>query len=79
MNITAKELTRLLKLDGWVEARWTTHGLAMTKSFPDGRTRVTVVPRRGVLAAGTFAAILGPRQTGLGRDGLERLIRRYGK
>ena len=79
LSITAKELIRLLTLDGWVETRWTLHGLGMAKRFPDGRIKVTVIPRRGVLPPGTLAAILGTKQTGLGRTGLEALIRKYGR
>jgi hypothetical protein len=40
---------------------------------------VTVIPdKRGPLPAGTLAAILGPRQSGLGRDGLLAMIQRHG-
>jgi predicted RNA binding protein YcfA (HicA-like mRNA interferase family) len=76
--ITAKELKRLLQIDGWTEGRKVNHGQAMIKRFSD-RTRVTVIPKRGTLASGTLAAILGPKQTGIGRAGLERLIKLHGK
>jgi hypothetical protein len=54
------------------------HGLTMTKRFGD-RTRVTIIPKRGDMPAGTLAAILSHQQTGLGRAGLQALIDKYGK
>lgn len=51
----------------------------MTKADETGRIRVTVVPdKRSSLPPGTLAAILGPKQTDLGRDGLAALIDKYG-
>ncbi len=79
ISITAKELRRLLEKDGWEVRRWANHGLAMTKTVTNGRTRSTIIPRRGILAGGTLSAILGSKQTGIGRAGLERLIDRHGK
>jgi predicted RNA binding protein YcfA (HicA-like mRNA interferase family) len=77
--ITGKQLIRLLRLDGWQVARKANHGQSLTKVFPDGTTRVTVVPdKRSVLPPGTLGAILGPKQTGLGRSGLNRLIDLHG-
>jgi hypothetical protein len=70
---------RLLRLDGWEAGRKSTHGVVHTKQFDDGRTRVTVVPdKRRPLAPGTLLAILGDRQTGIGRQGLLNLIDKHG-
>lgn len=78
ITVTAKQLRRLLERDGWVSGRAANHGLTLTKKIGD-RTRITVIPKRGDLAAGTLAAILGPKQTGLGRAGLASLIKKHGK
>lgn len=77
--VTGRQLIRLLKLDGWEEGRRVNHGRSLHKVFPDGTTRVTVVPdKRSPLPTGTQAAILGPKQTCLGRHGLAALIRQHG-
>jgi predicted RNA binding protein YcfA (HicA-like mRNA interferase family) len=71
------ELIKLLKKDGWVEHRKTTHGIALEKRVCD-RTRVTIVPKtRATLPTGTLMAILGEKQTGLGRLGLLQLLCKY--
>ena len=71
------ELIKLLKKDGWVEHRKTTHGIALKKRVCD-RTRVTIVPKtRATLPTGTLMAILGEKQTGLGRLGLLQLLCKY--
>ena len=73
--ITGRQLIRLLILDGWEEGRRTNHGRSLHKTFPDGRTRVTLVPdKRTPLPIGTLATILGPKQSCIGRDGLAALI-----
>jgi predicted RNA binding protein YcfA (HicA-like mRNA interferase family) len=77
--ITGKQPIRLLMKDGWTPGRRTRHGIALAKRFPDGRTRVTVVPdKRSSLPDGTLADILGSTQTGIGREGLAELIQTYG-
>jgi predicted RNA binding protein YcfA (HicA-like mRNA interferase family) len=77
--ITGRQLIRLLKLDGWEEGRRVNHGRSLHKVFPDGIARVTIVPdKRSPLPTGTLGAILGPKQTGIGRDGLAALIREHG-
>ena len=77
--VTGRQLIRLLIPDGWEEGRRVNHGRSLHKAFPDGRTRVTVVPdKRSPLPDGTLSAILGPKQTGLGRNGLAALIKRHG-
>lgn len=77
--ISGVELMKLLEQDGWVKQRSCNHGFALYKEFPT-RKRVTVVPnKRKALPTGTLRAILSQKQTGLGRAGLERLIKRYGR
>ena len=71
------ELIKILKIDGWIEHRQTTHGIALKKRWDD-RTRVTIVPKsRATLPTGTLMAILGKKQTGLGRLGLQQLLNKY--
>jgi len=76
--ITGKQLIRLLKKDGFVIKRRATHGVAMAKSVGE-RTIVTVIPdTRASLPRGTLMDILGPKQTKLGKEGLLKLIEKYG-
>jgi hypothetical protein len=43
------------------------------------RTRVTFIPdTRASLPIGTLRAILGTKQTGLGKNGLLKLLNKYG-
>ena len=83
MRITARELVRLLLRDGWTDEGPSRHGIKLAKLFGD-RRRVTQIPtkkyrsRSAILPQGTLNAILGDRQTGLGRQGLQRLIDRFG-
>jgi len=75
--ITGKELIGILKRDGWQVGRKATHGISLTKYIGD-RTRVTVIPdTRASLDRGTLMAILGNKQTGLGRKGLLRLLGKH--
>ncbi len=74
-GISGTELIKVLKKDGWIEGRRTTHGVQLTKVFGD-RTRVTIVPTKDKhMPNGTLAAILGPKQTGIGREGLLTMMR----
>jgi len=73
--VTGKQLIRLLQKDGWVEKGRSTHGIALQKPghYP------TVVPdKKKPIPDGTLGAILGPRQTGIGKKGLAALIEKYG-
>ena len=75
-RLTGPELIDLLVKDGWQVERRARHGARLSKRFPEG-TRVTVVPTRNdPLPIGTLNAVLGPKQTGLGRDGLLALLDR---
>ncbi|MFQ5864557.1 MAG: type II toxin-antitoxin system HicA family toxin [bacterium] len=68
--ITGNELLKLLSKDGWKVSREATHGRTLTKEFPD-RTRVTFIPETNEsLPKGTLSAILGTKQTAIGRKGL---------
>ena len=75
--MTGKALIRLLVADGWVRVRSNPHGVWMRKQ-EEGRTRFTTVKdTRENIPQTTLSQILGPKQTGLGRDGLERLVRQH--
>ena len=76
--ITGRQLMELLEMDGWTQGRRTNHGVFFSKQFPGERMpRSTVIPDKpGSLPTGTLGAILGTKQTGLGRDGLRDLITR---
>ena len=69
----------LLELDGWTRGRRTNHGVFFSIQFPGERMlRSTVIPDKpGSLPTGTLGGILGVKQSGLGRGGLQDLITRY--
>jgi predicted RNA binding protein YcfA (HicA-like mRNA interferase family) len=78
LSISGKKLINLAVKDGWVIKRRARHGVALAKKFTD-RTRVTVIPdTRAPLDEGTLAAIVGPKQMGIGKKGLAELIEKYG-
>jgi len=67
---------RLLESDGWIPFRRSRHGVFYYKQFDgESKPRFTVVPDKSTpLASGTLGAILGLKQTGIGRAGLQSLI-----
>ena len=79
-NLTGKQIIALLKRDEWSEGGKRTHGVFFSKKFPGERLpRTTIVPDKGdPLPDGTLGAILGVKQTGLGKAGLSELVQRYG-
>jgi len=77
--ITGQQLVRLFELDGWEPKRRTREGIFFFKRGADGRTRTTLITtKKTPLATGTLAHILGPLQSGVGRQGLEAMIERHG-
>jgi len=76
--ISGRQLMKLLRRDGWTQHRSSRHGIVYYKQFPSGK-RVTIIPNVSKsLPPGTLSDILGQRQTGLGRAGLVRLVKKYG-
>lgn len=74
--ISGNELIKVLVSDGWVEGKHSTHGAKLTKRIGN-QTLVTIVPTKNdSLPIGTLMAILGTKQTCLGREGLLRLLGR---
>lgn len=75
--ITGKQLIKLFQKDGWLVGRKAHHGLSLTK-FTGDHTKVTFIPdTRASLDTGTLGAILGVKQTGLGKKGLLELLNKY--
>lgn len=75
--ISGIELIKILKKDGWIEKRRATHGVSLIKRIGE-RTRVTIIPKtRASLPEGTLSAILGQKQTGIGKEGLLDLLDQY--
>ncbi len=62
--------------DGWSVKRRANHGLFLTKQFEETIRTTVVKDTAESIPNGTLSAILGRRQTGLGRDGLARLLGR---
>jgi len=78
ISVSGKALIKLALKDGWVIKHRATHGVSLAKKYPD-KTRVTVIPdKKALMPDGTLAAILGPKQMGIGRKGLAELIKKYG-
>lgn len=74
--ISGPELAKLLVKDGWELDAQSTHGQTYRKMV-SGELRITTIPTKTrSLCTGTLHQILGPRQTGLGRKGLLRLLGR---
>lgn len=75
LAVTGKALIKLLLADeGYTIWRVNTHGTILGK-WVDGRMyRTTIKDNREDIPPGTLAAILGPKQTGLGRAWLERKL-----
>ena len=71
----------LLERDGWVGGGRRTHGVFYSKLFPGEQfPRSTVIPDKSDdLPSGTLGGILGIKQTGIGRRGIQDLIDKYGR
>jgi predicted RNA binding protein YcfA (HicA-like mRNA interferase family) len=77
-TISGKKLIKLLQKAGWDVHGRAKHGVALRKRFAD-RTRVTIVPDTTArLDDGTLSAILGQKQTNIGKRGLLNLINKFG-
>jgi predicted RNA binding protein YcfA (HicA-like mRNA interferase family) len=76
--ISGKQLVQLLQKDGWIIKRRSRHGVALAKDFGD-HFKVTVIPDTSApLDDGTLGAILGVKQTTIGRKGLLDLVNKFG-
>ena len=76
--LSGKQLISLLQNDGWNIHGRTRHGVSL-KKIVNQLTIVTIVPdSRASLPEGTLNAILGVKQTGIGKSGLLVIINKYG-
>ncbi|WP_058439162.1 type II toxin-antitoxin system HicA family toxin [Dehalogenimonas alkenigignens] len=76
--ISGNKLIALLQKDGWSIKKHCDHGVSLFKNI-GGINLVTVVPTKNdSLPEGTLQAILGSKQTKIGKNGLLSLINRYG-
>ena len=76
--LTCRQVLKLLLAEGWERKRNTRHAVLLQKRFPDGTKIAFVKDSRAIIPPPVLSDILGPKQTGIGRDGLRRLIERYG-
>ena len=79
MNISGRELMRLLEREGWTPVGRRNHGILYSRRFPGERfPRSTVIPdNTKPLVPTTLGVILSVKQTGLGRVGLQDLIDKH--
>lgn len=70
-------LVRLFRLEGWRE-RPCPHGILFTTGSGPSNRSATVPLKRDPIPRGTLGAILGPKQTGWGRTGLDALLAKHG-
>ena len=75
--LTGKQLLTLLIKDGWQNCGQKTHGVGLTKKVGD-RNLVTVIPVNSPLVDFVLSAILGQKQTRIGKKGLLALVNKYG-
>jgi len=76
--LSGKQLIKLLRKDDWTLRGRTRHGVALAK-YVGNRTIVTIIPDTSAsLDDGTLGAILGVKQTGIGKRGLCALVNKYG-
>ena len=76
MTISGRALIALLERNGWQVLRRSNHGVFLSRQFQgESGPRTTAVPdNTRDLKLGVLAQILGPKQTGLGRAELERIM-----
>ena len=74
--MTGEQLLTLLVKDGWRTCGRKTHGVGITKNI-NGRNIVSVIPTKPLVDF-VLSAILGPKQTGIGKKGLLELLNKYG-
>lgn len=76
--LTGEQLISLLEKDGWTNEGKTTHGVSMQK-YVNGRFKVVIIPvkKNKSIPTKTLGDILSVKQSGIGRKGLEELIKKY--
>ncbi|OGU28771.1 MAG: hypothetical protein A2057_16115 [Ignavibacteria bacterium GWA2_35_9] len=76
--ISGKQLIKLLVFDGWIIKKKATHGLSLYKKINNRHIVTTIPDKKDSLPDGTLYAILSKKQTQIGRDGLLKLLDKYG-
>lgn len=77
-SITGKQLIKLFEKDEWQNGGKATHGISLTKKIKN-ITLITIIPDKSEdLPEGTLGAILGVKQSRLGKKGLLNLINLHG-
>ena len=74
MQISGRDLIRLLEGDGWERVRLANHGIWLRKKVGDRTLHTTVKDTRKIIPATTLGQILSLKQTGLGHAGLQKLL-----
>jgi predicted RNA binding protein YcfA (HicA-like mRNA interferase family) len=75
--INPKDLIKILEIEGWQIKRRANHGLAMAKYF-DGKNHITIIPTKDKsMPKGTLMAILGMKQTQIGREHFLELYKAF--
>jgi hypothetical protein len=77
-SVTGPQLAKLLERDDWIPGRVARHGQLYSKWVGTRLLTTTIPLKNRSIPRGTLAAILGPQQTCLGKDGLRVLIEKYG-
>ena len=76
--LSGRQLARLLEKDGWQRKRKSRHGIYLSKV--QGSDYIpAIIPDKPELKGHILNRILSKQQTCLGREGLARLIEKYGK
>jgi predicted RNA binding protein YcfA (HicA-like mRNA interferase family) len=80
-SFSGKQLIRLLlKAGGTIEGKSTPGSHVAVVYYVGGRKRVFVIPdTSSSLPTGTLHGIISKKQTGLGKNGLLKLLSKYGK
>src|SRR5262249_25769674 len=76
--LTGKQLLRLLRHDGWAAAGKAPYGarrIALTKKVGQRTMIAVLAAKRDVIPETALTAILGPKQSGLGKPGLAKLYK----
>ena len=76
--ITGKKLIKLFKKDRWQIKNKRGDHISMFKDFGSRKRITTIKNTNESILIGTLMAILGRKQTNLGKRGLDRLINKYG-
>lgn len=74
-SLSGNELNKLLvQKDNWIKHGYRRHGISKKKKVGN-KTFITIIPKTDdSLPPGVLFAILGPKQTGIGKKGLLKIL-----